>query len=88
MKKENFPEKFVTAYNGDKLTLSVGETINTRTVIWAAGVTANSIEGLPDDSFTPSNRIKVNRINKVFGSENIFAIGDIDYSDAYFKRPQ
>lgn len=74
-------EKFVTAYDGNKLTLSDGETINTRTVIWAAGVTANSIEGLPVDSYGSSNRIKVDRINKVFGSENIFAIGDIAYME-------
>lgn len=74
-------EKFVTAYDGNKLTLSDGETINTHTVIWAAGVTANTIEGLPADSFAPSHRIKANRINKVFGTENIFAIGDIAYME-------
>lgn len=74
-------EKFVTAYDGNKLTLSDSETINTRTVIWAAGVTANSIEGLPAAGFASSNRINVSRINKVFGCENIFAIGDIAYME-------
>ena len=34
-------EKFVTEYNGSKLTLSNGDKINTKTVIWAAGVTGN-----------------------------------------------
>lgn len=74
-------EKFVTEYNGRTLTLSNGDKINTKTVIWAAGVTGNFIEGLPADGFTHVNRIKVNRINKVLGSENIFAIGDIAYME-------
>ena len=74
-------EKFVTEYNGNTLTLSNSDKINTKTVIWAAGVKGNNIEGLPAECFTHTNRIKVNRINKVFGSENIFAIGDIAYME-------
>lgn len=74
-------ETFVTAFDGDMLTLSDGKSINTRTVIWAAGVIANSIEGLPADCLVHGNRIKVNRINKVVGSQNIFAIGDIAYME-------
>jgi NADH dehydrogenase len=74
-------EKFVTAYDGIALTLNDGYKINTRTVIWAAGVTANTIGGLSADCLAHGNRIKVNRINKVFGSENIFAIGDIAHME-------
>lgn len=74
-------ERFVTEYNGDTLTLSNGDKINTKTVIWAAGVTGNYIEGLPADCFAHLKRIKVNPLNKVFGSENIFAIGDIAYME-------
>ncbi len=74
-------EKFVTEYNGNTLTLSNGDKIPSKTVIWAAGVTGNKVKGLPADCFAHSNRIKVNRINKVFGSENIFAIGDISYME-------
>jgi NADH:ubiquinone reductase (H+-translocating) len=74
-------EKFVTEYNGITLTLNNGDKINTKTVIWAAGVTGNYVEGLPADCFAPANRIQVNRINKVVGSENIFAIGDIAYME-------
>jgi NADH dehydrogenase len=70
-------ETYVTAYDGQILTLNNGEKINTKTVIWAAGVTANRIGGLPANSLSHGNRITVNRINKVVGSENIFAIGDI-----------
>jgi NADH:ubiquinone reductase (H+-translocating) len=74
-------EKFVTEYDGETLALSNGDKINTKTVIWAAGVTGNYIVGLPANSLAPANRIQVNRINKVLGSENIFAIGDIAYME-------
>jgi NADH dehydrogenase len=74
-------ETFVTDYNGETLTLSNGNKINTKTVIWAAGVIANQLEGLPESSITRGNRIIVNRINQMAGSENIFAIGDIAYME-------
>ena len=74
-------ETFVTDYDGNLLTLNNGQKINTKTVIWAAGVTANQIEGLPAGALTYGNRIHVNRINQVVGSENIFAVGDIAYME-------
>lgn len=76
-----YTETFVKNYDGNILTLSTGETIRTKTVIWAAGVTGNSIEGFAPEIITPTNRLKVNRINKVFESENIFALGDIAYME-------
>jgi NADH:ubiquinone reductase (H+-translocating) len=77
MEVQLLTEKFVTDYNGSTLTLSNGDKLNTKSVIWAAGVTGNYIGGLPIGCFANANRIKVNRINKVFEGENIFAIGDI-----------
>ena len=74
-------ETFVNNYDGNVITLSNGETIRSNTVIWAAGVTGNTIEGLPAENLGPGNRIKVDRINKVSGSENIYAIGDIAYME-------
>jgi NADH dehydrogenase len=74
-------ETIVTNYDGETLILKNGDKISTKTVIWAAGVIANQIEGLPNDSITHGNRIIVNRINQVVGSENIFAIGDIAYME-------
>jgi NADH dehydrogenase len=76
-----YTETFVKNYDGNILTLSTGETIKTKTVIWAAGVTGNKIEGFSPETITPTNRLKVNRINKVFKSENIFALGDIAYME-------
>ncbi|NCA85059.1 MAG: NAD(P)/FAD-dependent oxidoreductase [Clostridia bacterium] len=74
-------ETIVTDYDGNTLTLNNGNKIITKTVIWAAGVIANKIEGMPENSITHGNRLIVNRINQVAGSENIFAIGDIAYME-------
>lgn len=74
-------ETFVKEYDGDILTLSTGGTLKTKTVIWAAGVIGNKIEGLPENVITLGNRLKVDRINKVFETQDIFAVGDIAYME-------
>jgi NADH:ubiquinone reductase (H+-translocating) len=72
---------FVKDYDGTTVTLSSGDTIASKNVIWAAGVTGNTIKGLPSDIITRGNRMKVNRFNQVEGFENIFALGDICYME-------
>lgn len=72
-------ETFVKDYDGHVLLLNNGTTIKTETVIWAAGVAGNIIHGLPENAKSTSNRLTVDRINKVVDSTNIFAIGDISY---------
>jgi NADH:ubiquinone reductase (H+-translocating) len=78
---EIYTETFVNNYDGNVIALNNGETIRSNTVIWAAGVTGNTIEGLPAENLGPGNRINVNRINKVSGCKNIYAIGDIAYME-------
>ena len=70
-------ETFVSNYDGSTLTLKYGNSIKTKTVIWAAGVMPNTLQGLPDSCFTPGKRMIVDRINLVIGSGNIFALGDV-----------
>lgn len=73
---------FVKDYDGKTLTLSTGEQIPTRTVIWAAGVIGRLMDGIDSEQVsTQGKRLIVNRINKVSGSENIFAVGDIAYME-------
>ncbi len=79
-----YNETFVTNYEDNIITLSTGETIKTKTVIWAAGIIGNKLEGFSPEIITPSNRLKVNRINKVLESENIYALGDIAYMETPF----
>ncbi len=84
-------EVYVKNYDGDTATLSTGETIRTKNLIWAAGITGNIISGLKDAVITPSRRMMVDRYNKVKGCENIYAVGDIAYMEtpAYPKgHPQ
>ena len=76
-----YTETFVNDYDGNFLTLNTGEKVKTKTVIWAAGVTGNKIEGFSKDVITAGNRFKVDRINKIIDSENIFAIGDIAFME-------
>lgn len=70
-------ETFVKNYDGLTLELNTGKTIQTKTVIWAAGITGNAIKGLPAESQTGGNRLLVDRTNKVTGCNTVFAIGDI-----------
>ena len=76
-----YTEVFVKNYCDNELILNDGRTIKTRNVIWAAGVTGNKIAGFEVKSLTAGNRIRVDRINKVEGTNNIFAIGDIAYME-------
>lgn len=73
-------ETFVTNYDGKIATLNTGETIKTSNLIWAAGVTGNIIEGINPEAII-RNRYKVDRFNKIIGTQNIYAIGDISYME-------
>lgn len=74
-------EVFVLDYDGETLKLSNGEVIRSKNVIWAAGITGNIIEGLAPETITLTNRIKVDRMNRAEGYENIYALGDIAYME-------
>jgi len=71
----------VKDYDGEILTLSNGETIRSRNVIWSAGVTGNTIDGIPETSLLRNGRIRVDRYNRVEGLNNVFAIGDVAYME-------
>lgn len=65
-----------------------GEKIETRTVIWTAGVTARTFEGIPPDSYGRGKRLFVDEYNKVKGTQSIYAIGDtcLQTSDKKFPN--
>jgi NADH dehydrogenase len=63
-------------YSEEKVKLSDGQEIETKTLIWAAGITANIFEGIPLTSIGPGKRMITDEFNKVLGLENIYAIGD------------
>ncbi|MEZ5072350.1 MAG: NAD(P)/FAD-dependent oxidoreductase [Bacteroidales bacterium] len=67
----------VTSYDGETLQTNTGKSIQTKTLIWSAGITANAIDGLPADSAGRGNRLRVNRINQLAGRDEVFVIGDM-----------
>ena len=66
----------VKDYVDDVVLFANGETIETKTVIWAAGVTGVAFAGMPAASFGRGNRIQVDEFNRVKGMDKVFAIGD------------
>lgn len=74
-------------YDGNTALLSTGETIETGTVIWAAGIRGNVPEGIDPSLIVRGNRIKVDRYNKVLGMDNVYALGDVAYMETP-KYPQ
>ena len=74
-------ETFVKDYDGEVVTLNNDETILSKNVIWSAGVIGNIIGGIPEESILRNGRIKVNRVNKVEGFSNVYAIGDLAYME-------
>ena len=74
------------SYDGRDVVLSDGTQIPAKTVIWAAGVTGNIVDGLPNESLK-GGRIAVDSFNKVEGVKDIYALGDIAgmYSEAFPK---
>ena len=68
----------VLDYDGETVTTNGEDHFKAQTVIWAAGVKGESIKGLDAESLTKrSNRFRVDTYNKVVGTENIYAIGDV-----------
>jgi len=68
----------VKDYDGKMLTLTSGEQIPTRTVIWAAGVRGRLMEGFfPEEISEHGKRVLVNRINQLPACPEIFVLGDI-----------
>ena len=69
-------ETFVEDFDGERVQLSNGDSINSKNLIWTAGVVAKVFKGFPQNSFGSGKRLKTNQFNLVHLSENIYALGD------------
>ena len=68
----------VLNYDGKKVTTDGNDHFRAETVIWAAGVKGETIDGLHNECVVEhANRIVVNEFNQVKNYENIYAIGDV-----------
>ncbi|WP_179354433.1 NAD(P)/FAD-dependent oxidoreductase [Winogradskyella vidalii] len=69
---------FVKHYDGKTVTTNSKLTMQSETLIWAAGVTGAPIQGLKAEALLERlNRYSVNQFNQVEDYTNIFAVGDI-----------
>jgi NADH dehydrogenase len=69
----------VKDYDGSTVLLQNNETIETKLVIWAAGIKGNVPEGINKDLIARGNRIKVDKYCRIENLTNIYAIGDVAY---------
>lgn len=76
-----FLNKLVKEYDGNEIVLSDGEKLHSRNLIWAAGVKGNVINGIPEGSTGPGNRVIVDEFNCVKSMKDTFAIGDLAYME-------
>jgi NADH:ubiquinone reductase (H+-translocating) len=77
----------VKAYEKGKVVLSDDRFIETNVLIWASGVIAKEVDGLPDHVIGKGRRILVDEFNAVNGYQNIFAIGDLCFQTTDAKYP-
>jgi NADH dehydrogenase len=68
--------QLVKDYDGESVLLGDGSRIETKNLIWTAGVTGQTFTGLPAEFYGRGKRLLVDACNKVKGTVNIYAIGD------------
>jgi NADH dehydrogenase len=78
----------VKSYDGYEVVLSTGEKLISRSLVWAAGIMGNPINGLKEEVITRGNRLLVDEYNRVKGYDNIFAIGDVAAMEGDEKFPK
>ena len=66
----------VTDFDGNQITISDGEIMPCKTLVWAAGIKANRFAGLREDIYGRGGRMLVNRQNLLQGYEDIYVLGD------------
>jgi len=67
----------VKDYDGQIVTLEGDLFLETQTLLWAAGIKPNLIEGLEKENYAPNGRIYVDEYSEVRNCPGVFALGDI-----------
>ncbi|MDP2041940.1 MAG: NAD(P)/FAD-dependent oxidoreductase [Algoriphagus sp.] len=73
---EVFLSTKVQDYDGKKVLLEGRESIETQTLLWAAGIKPNRIEGFEPEQYAGNGRMLVNEFNQLIGSEGVYVLGD------------
>lgn len=66
----------VLDYDGHEVSLEGKDPIQTQTLLWAAGIKPNRIEGLSQDQYSGNGRLFVDEFNQLKDAEGIFVLGD------------
>ena len=67
----------VEDYDGLTVKLKVANSIQTKTLLWAAGIKPASIKGIRNEQKKANGRLLVNTFNSLKGSKDVFALGDL-----------
>ncbi|SEJ03036.1 NADH dehydrogenase [Cyclobacterium xiamenense] len=66
----------VADYDGLNVTINGETRFQTHTLLWAAGIVPNHIEGIREEQIAKGGRLLVDAYNRLHSSENIFVLGD------------
>jgi NADH dehydrogenase len=67
----------VKDYDGQIVTLNDDVFLETQTLLWAAGIKPNRIEGLTPDHYAPNGRIYVDSHSQIIDCKGVYALGDV-----------
>ncbi|WP_026898764.1 NAD(P)/FAD-dependent oxidoreductase [Daejeonella oryzae] len=67
----------VLGYDGKQISLSSGQSIPSKNVLWSAGVKGSIIDGISPDMLVRGGRIRVDEFNKIPSLDCIYALGDV-----------
>ncbi|WP_339925553.1 NAD(P)/FAD-dependent oxidoreductase [uncultured Cyclobacterium sp.] len=77
LKVEIMLQTAVEDYDGLNVIIKGEKLLQTNTLLWAAGIKPNHIEGLQEAQMFKNGRLLVNEHNLVKESKNIYALGDL-----------
>jgi NADH dehydrogenase len=78
----------VKGFINGRVEFSNGEIIEAKTLIWAAGIIANTFDGIPATSLGIGKRMITDDFNRVKDLNNIWAIGDISVQETDSVYPK
>ena len=81
----------VDGFDGRDVSLNDGRKIAVGKVIWAAGICANGLVGIPEHAIGPGRRLRVDAFNQLIENEGVFVIGDqciMESTDKPYGDPQ
>lgn len=67
----------VEKFDGHQVRIKGGEILRTQSLIWAAGVKGNPVNGIDESCIKANGRVVVDQFHRVVNHEDIYAIGDI-----------